>query len=167
MSNPLSISPVKDIQWMQKAIMQAKLAAQAGEVPVGAVIVRDNYLLAEAGNSPVRDNDPTAHAEINVLRLACNIEKNYRLPGTTIYTTLEPCVMCMGAIIHARVDRLVFSAADPKTGAAGSLYNLGRDSQLNHKLKVKAGLLEDESTKLLKDFFREKRLRTKKNHVVF
>ncbi len=145
---------------MQKAIIQAKLAAEAGEVPVGAVIRRDNCLLAEAGNSPVRDNDPTAHAEINVLRLACNLEKNYRLPGTTIYTTLEPCIMCMGAIIHARIERLVFGAADPKTGAAGSLYTLGRDGRLNHTLEINGGLLADESARLLKDFFRQRRLKT-------
>lgn len=142
---------------MQQALAEARTAAQLGEVPVGAVLVADNRLLAAAGNSPIALHDPTAHAEIRVLRRAAKKRANYRLPGTTLYVTLEPCIMCMGAIIHARVERVVFGAYDPKTGAACSVYQLGTDSLLNHALTVEGGLLQEECSQLLKSFFRAKR----------
>jgi len=148
-----------DRAWMEQAISQAARAAGSGEVPVGAVLVRDQTLIAEAGNSPIGSCDPTAHAEINVIRAAAEKLANYRLGGT-LYVTLEPCIMCMGAIIHSRIERLVFGAYDPKTGAACSRYRVGTDDQLNHTLSVAGGLLEEECGQLLKDFFRKRRSTT-------
>ena len=145
-----------DINWMEQALNQAELAAAMGEVPVGAVLVRDGLMLGCGGNSPISVNDPTAHAEINTIRQAAKKLTNYRLGGT-LYVTLEPCLMCMGAIIHSRIDRLVFGARDPKTGAAISMYQIGTDRRLNHSLEVEGGLLEDRCSLLLKDFFRERR----------
>lgn len=146
-----------DTSWMELALEQAERAAARGEVPVGAALVKDEVMLGCAANSPVTDNDPTAHAEINVIRQAAERVGNYRLGGV-LYVTLEPCLMCMGAIIHSRIERLVFGAWDPKTGAAVSVYQIGSDNLLNHSLTIEGGLLEERCSLLLKDFFRQRRL---------
>lgn len=143
--------------WMEQALAQAMDAAKMGEVPVGAVLVGEEGLLAAAGNSPIRLNDPTAHAEILALRKASEALKNYRLPNTTLYVTLEPCIMCMGALIQARVGRLVYGATDPKTGAAASVYTIGRDGRLNHDIEIRGGILADRCGDLLRTFFRNRR----------
>ena len=149
--------PASDEQWMRVALEQARSAAGLGEVPVGAVLTAGDELIATAGNSPIGLCDPTAHAEILVLRRAAGQIGNYRLTGTTLYVTLEPCLMCMGAMIHARVNRLVFGAFDPKTGAALSRYRVGSDGRLNHDIEITAGILENECSALLRDFFRLRR----------
>ena len=148
---------VVDARWMRLALEMAGEAAAGGEVPVGAVLTAGNELLASAGNSPIRLSDPTAHAEILALRAASCRAGNYRLTGTTLYVTLEPCIMCMGALIHARVERLVFGALDPKTGAAVSRYRVGGDGLLNHQIVITAGVLGEECAALLRDFFRRRR----------
>ncbi|SHO53143.1 tRNA adenosine(34) deaminase TadA [Desulfopila aestuarii] len=147
----------EDEKWMQIALKSAKAASDLGEVPVGAVLVKDGNLIAAAGNQPILLHDPTAHAEIRVLRTAAQQLHNYRLPGSTLYVTLEPCLMCIGAIIHARVERLVYGATDPKTGAVCSLYPIGSDRRLNHPLIITSGILEAECSDLLRTFFQEKR----------
>lgn len=139
------------------AIKAAQAAADQGEIPVGAVLVKDGSLIAAAGNQPIGLHDPTAHAEIRVLRMASHTLDNYRLPGTTLYVTLEPCLMCIGAIIHARIERLVYGAADSKTGAVHSLYPIGCDPRLNHTLCITTGVLAEECGGLLRSFFKEKR----------
>lgn len=146
-----------DRQFMQQALEQAQLAAMAGEVPVGAVLVRDGQVLATGFNQPITLNDPSAHAEMMALRQAAGLEKNYRLPGTTLYVTLEPCTMCAGAMLHARVDRVVYGAADPKTGAAGSVLDVFSNKQINHQTQSEGGLMAEECGKLLRDFFKERR----------
>lgn len=146
-----------DQKWMTMAINSARSSGAIGEVPVGALLVKDDALIAAAGNRPIGLNDPTAHAEIRVLREAATLFKNYRLPGTTLYVTLEPCIMCMGAILHSRIDRLVYGAADPKTGAANSIYNIGTDGLLNHSLQITSGVLAKECGELLRNFFQERR----------
>lgn len=146
-----------DLAFMRLALEQARQAAEAGEVPVGAVLARGEMLLAAAANRPIAASDPTAHAEILAIREAALKTGNYRLPETTLYVTLEPCIMCMGAILHARIQRLVFGALDPKTGAAGSRYTIGTDDLLNHRLEITGGILEAECSQILKDFFRERR----------
>lgn len=146
-----------DTEWMNIALEQAELTGKKGEVPVGAALVKEGRLIASAGNCPISRHDPTAHAEIITLRKAARIGNNYRLPGTTLYVTLEPCIMCVGAIIHARVDRVVFGATDPKTGALVSLYNIGNDGLLNHTLKISGGILADKCADLLRNFFSTKR----------
>lgn len=146
-----------DRQFMQQALEQAQLAALAGEVPVGAVLVRDGQVLASGFNQPITLSDPSAHAEMMALRQAAGLEKNYRLPGTTLYVTLEPCAMCAGAMLHARVDRVVYGAADPKTGAAGSVLDVFSVKQINHQTHVKGGVMADECGQLLRDFFKERR----------
>lgn len=148
---------VNDQIWMDKALSLAEEAARQGEVPVGAVLVKDNVLIAEGSNSPITDNDPTAHAEISALRQGAKAINNYRLPGTTLYVTLEPCIMCMGAIIHARIERLVIGATDPKSGAAFSVYNIGSDNLLNHSIVIDKGIRENECRELLKGFFKSRR----------
>ena len=135
----------------------AKEAEIAGEVPVGAVLVRDDTLIAEGRNCPIETNDPTAHAEILALRAAGIALGNYRLVETTLYVTLEPCVMCMGAINHARVRRIVYGATDPKRGAAGSIMQLADADFLNHRIEVSGGLLADECGAQLREFFRSRR----------
>ena len=145
-----------DISWMELALKQAEDSAARGEVPVGAVFVRDEMLLGSGGNSPISAHDPTAHAELKAIRQAAEKIENYRLGGT-IYVTLEPCLMCMGAIIHSRIERLVFGALDPKTGAALSVYQIGTDRRLNHRLKVEGGLLEEQCSAILREFFRKRR----------
>jgi len=146
-----------DEYWMVLALQQARDAGDQGEVPVGAALVGKNRLLATAGNSPIRLADPSAHAEILVIRQAAQLLGNYRLPETTLYVTIEPCIMCMGALIQARISRLVYGAADPKTGAAISLYAIGCDPRLNHTVVVTGGVLADQCAALLKNFFKERR----------
>lgn len=146
-----------DLHWMRRALEQAQLAAREGEVPVGAVLVKGGELIVEERNRPIAENDPTGHAEIRALRAAGRALGNYRLTGTTLYVTLEPCPMCAGAIVHARVERVVFAAPDPRTGAAGSVYNLLQSNELNHRCEVAGGVLETECAMLLRDFFRRKR----------
>ncbi len=146
-----------DLDFMQAALDEARLAAEAGEVPIGAVVVLDGTVIARGQNRVLRDLDPTAHAEIVALRAAAGFVGNYRLMGCTLYVTLEPCAMCAGAMIHARLDRLVFAAADPKAGAAGSVLPVLNHSQLNHQMLVEQGILADESAELLRSFFRERR----------
>jgi tRNA(adenine34) deaminase len=152
----------EDEKWMAMALKAAKAAADQGEIPVGAVLVKDGTLIAAAGNQPILLHDPTAHAEIRALRVGAQLFGNYRLPGTTLYVTLEPCLMCIGAIIHARVERLVYGAADPKTGAVCSLYPIGTDPRLNHPLAITSGILETECGTILRNFFQEKRAGAKK-----
>jgi tRNA(adenine34) deaminase len=142
---------------MQAALDEARLAGEAGEVPIGAVAVREGAILARGQNRVMRDLDPTAHAEIVALRAAAAALGNYRLPDCTLYVTLEPCAMCAGAMIHARLDRLVFAASDPKAGAAGSVLAVLNHPQLNHQMLVEQGILAEESGELLRSFFRERR----------
>lgn len=146
-----------DRQFMQQAIEQAKLAAVAGEVPVGAVVVRNGQVISKAFNKPISTHDPSAHAEMLALRAAALSEENYRLPGTTVYVTLEPCAMCSGAMLHARVDRVVYGATDPKTGAAGSVLDIFSSKQINHQTHVQGGVMGDECGQILRDFFKERR----------
>ena len=146
-----------DAHWMRQALVQAQAAAQAGEVPVGAVVVRGGEVIATGRNAPVQGHDPTAHAEIVALRAAAQRLDNYRLEGCTLYVTLEPCAMCSGAMLHARVPRVVFGAPDPKTGAAGSVVDLFASRQLNHQTQLQGGVLADECAALLAAFFRERR----------
>lgn len=147
-----------DAHYMELALTQAKLAAERGEVPVGAVLVDgEGVVLASDGNRPIEYHDPTAHAEMVVLRRAGERLANYRLSGTTIYVTIEPCVMCAGALVHARVSRVVYGADDPKAGGMVSRYQVGRDGLLNHDLQVEGGVLGSECAALLKSFFQLKR----------
>ena len=146
-----------DRQFMQQALSQAKLAAVAGEVPVGAVLVRDGQVISTGFNRPITNSDPSAHAEMMALRAAAQSESNYRLPGTTLYVTLEPCTMCAGAMLHARVGRVVFGAPDPKTGAAGSVLNVFSEKQINHQTQVQGGIMGEECGQVLRDFFKERR----------
>jgi tRNA(adenine34) deaminase len=148
---------ITDLEAMQAALAEARLAAAAGDVPIGAVVVRDGAIIAAGQNRVLRDVDPTAHAEIVAMRAAATVLGNYRLPGCTLYVTLEPCAMCAGAMIHARLDRLVFAAPDPKAGAAGSVLAVINHPQLNHQMQVEQGMLGEEAAKLLRNFFRERR----------
>ena len=148
---------IEDLEAMQAALDEAYLAGDAGEVPIGAVVVCEGEIFARGQNRVLRDVDPTAHAEIIAMRAAAAALGNYRLPGCTLYVTLEPCAMCAGAMIHARLDRLVFAAADPKAGAAGSVLAVLNHPQLNHQMKVEQGILAEESAELLRSFFRERR----------
>ena len=146
-----------DTHWMRLALQQAEEARLHGEVPVGAVLVRDGELVASGFNQPIALHDPSAHAEMLALRAAGQILQNYRLPGLELFVTLEPCAMCAMALLHARVSRVVFAAADPKTGAAGSVLDLFAQPQLNHHTSVTRGVLAEESAALLQAFFRERR----------
>ena len=143
---------------MSLALAQAREAAAAGEVPVGAVVVKDGELIASGRNAPIAGHDPTAHAEVVALREAARVLGNYRLDGCTLYVTLEPCAMCSGAMLHARLARVVFGAPDPRTGTAGSVLNLFEQSQLNHQTQVLGGVLADDCAQLLKDFFKPRRV---------
>lgn len=147
-----------DLIFMHQALDQAQNAWTLGEVPVGAVVVKDGQVVATGFNQPIGNHDPTAHAEIMALRAAATVLGNYRLPGCELFVTLEPCVMCSGAIMHARLSRLVFGATDPKTGACGSIVNLFEQEKLNHHTEVVGGVLAQQSSQLLKDFFAERRL---------
>ncbi len=146
-----------DERWMRHALQLAEQAASAGEVPVGAVVVQDDQLIAEGFNRPITDSDPSAHAEIVALRAAGKVLDNYRLPGSTLYVTLEPCVMCAGAIVHARVGRVVFGALDPKAGAVSSVYDVISQPRLNHKPAWTGGVLAEECSVLLREFFKARR----------
>ena len=150
----------KDEKWMQIAIDEAKLAMKEDEIPVGSILVQNEKIIAKAHNQPIGNNDPTAHAEIQLLRKAGKQKENYRLIGSTLYVTLEPCAMCFGAMIHARIERIVFGALDPKTGVCGSCMNLNNENFFNHKISITGGVLEKESSDLLRLFF--KSLRDKK-----
>jgi tRNA(adenine34) deaminase len=145
-------------KYMKIALCEAKKAGQKGEVPIGAVLVaEDGRLLSAEHNRTIEFSDPSAHAEILALRKAGNDLKNYRLPGTTLYVTIEPCLMCMGAIVHARLNRIIFGAYDPKWGAAGSLYNFAKDVRLNHRTEVISGVCGDECRNLIQEFFKNRR----------
>lgn len=146
-----------DRQFMQQALEQAQLAAAAGEVPVGAVLVRNGQVISKGFNRPIGNNDPSAHAEMMALRSAAQADSNYRLPGTTLYVTLEPCTMCAGAMLHARVDRVVFGASDPKTGAAGGVLDIFSEKQINHQTQVEGGIMSEECSQVLRQFFKERR----------
>jgi tRNA(adenine34) deaminase len=148
---------MSDSEAMHVALSVARLAAADGEVPIGAVLVRDGAIIASGQNRVLRDVDPTAHAEIIALRAAAAALGNYRLAGCTLYVTLEPCAMCAGAMIHARIDRLVFAASDPKAGACGSVLEVLNHPQLNHQVQVEQGIGAEESAELLRGFFRERR----------
>ncbi len=149
---------------MQQALQQAKEGGCKGEVPIGALLVKDGKLLAKGANNPISSNDPTAHAEIVVLRKGAAVLQNYRLPGTTLYVTLEPCIMCMGAMIQARVERLVYGASDPKSGAVSSKYSIATDGLLNHNIAVTGAVLQEECGDYLRSFFRNRRLK-KSPHI--
>ncbi|HET8922483.1 MAG TPA: tRNA adenosine(34) deaminase TadA [Candidatus Acidoferrum sp.] len=146
-----------DIQYMQEALAEARAAAAASEVPIGAVLVHDGRILARSGNRTIRDNDPTAHAEIVVLREAARLLGNYRLADTTLYISIEPCSMCAGAIIQARVPRLIYGADDPKGGAVRSCFQILSDSRLNHQVEVTSGVLAADCAAVIQAFFSERR----------
>lgn len=151
---------MNDVDYMSMALDLAREAATLGEVPVGAVVVRDGVVIGRGGNRPIGGSDPTAHAEVAALRDAAQQAGNYRLPGATLYVTLEPCIMCIGAIFHARIARVVFGAQDSKTGAAGSVMNLFDEPLLNHHATVEGGVLAAECGALLSSFFAARRQKT-------
>lgn len=156
----MGVTDALDRHWMQYALALARCAAAEGEVPVGAVLVREGRPLGEGWNRPICDHDPTAHAEIVALRAAARSLRNYRLSGSTLYVTLEPCLMCAGAIIHARVERVVYGATDPKRGVTGQdqeRFNAFALEGLNHRVAVQGGVLADDCADLLQGFFRERR----------
>jgi tRNA(adenine34) deaminase len=146
--------------FMQAALEQARLAGSLGEVPVGAVVVSGDEIVGRGFNQPIRGHDPTAHAEVMALREAARLLGNYRLPGCELYVTLEPCVMCSGAIMHARIARVIFGARDPKTGAAGSVVDLFAERRINHHAETIGGVLADECGQMLSAFFAARRART-------
>lgn len=148
---------MKDEYWMQKALELARTAEAAGEVPVGAVLVKDDELIAEGWNRPILSHDATSHAEIMAMREAGKKLNNYRLIDTTMYVTLEPCSMCVGAMIHARLAKVVYGASEPRTGALGGAFNLLEANQHNHVFEIAAGVLADESKVLLQNFFQSRR----------
>jgi tRNA(adenine34) deaminase len=148
---------ITDNEAMQAALDEARAAEAAGEVPIGAVVVRDGAIIARGQNRVLRDNDPTAHAEVAALRGAAAAIGNYRLSGCTLVATLEPCAMCAGALIQARVERLVYGAADPKAGAAGSVLSVVNHPALNHQMTVQGGVMAEESASLLRAFFQQRR----------
>jgi tRNA(adenine34) deaminase len=148
----------KDEKWMKMAIDEAIKAEKEGEIPIGAILIKNDNIIAKGHNQPISTHDASAHAEINAIRLAGNVLKNYRLNGSSLYVTLEPCAMCLGAIIHARIEKLVFGAYDVKTGVCGSCDDLTNANFFNHKLKIIGGTLETECSHLLSEFFKSKRL---------
>ena len=148
---------MSDEQYMDLALAEALKAESAGEVPVGAIVVADGAVVGRGFNQPISTNDPTAHAEMVALREAARTIGNYRLSTVTMYCTVEPCVMCAGAMIHARIARLVFGAPDPKAGSAGSIYNVLTDPRLNHRVEVLSGIRQSECASLLQDFFARRR----------
>ncbi len=150
---------MNDELWMEAALREAQAAGSAGEVPIGAVIVHQGQIIGRGSNRVIRDSDPTAHAEVIALRSAGVHLANYRLADCTLYVTLEPCVMCAGAMVHARVDRLVYGAEDPKAGAVRSIFQIVNDEALNHRMDVTSGVLAARSMDLLQSFFRERRQR--------
>jgi tRNA(adenine34) deaminase len=146
-----------DETWMAEALLEARKAGGEGEVPIGAVVVLEGRVVGRGRNARERLRDPTAHAEILALQEAARSLERWRLSGATVYATLEPCPMCAGALVNARIDRLVYAVPDPKAGAAGTLFDIPRDRRLNHRVEVTTGVLADECRELLKDFFRSKR----------
>lgn len=144
-------------RWMVLALAEAERARQLDEVPVGAVVVRDGQLIGVGCNRPITSNDPTSHAEIQAIRQSCETENNYRLPGTTLYVTIEPCVMCVGAMVHARIDTVVFGAREPKAGALLSQMELGQAPHFNHELQVIEGVLAEDCKSIMQTFFKSKR----------
>lgn len=143
--------------WMREAIEEARKAESEGEVPVGAVVLLNEKIVGRGHNHPIREHDPTAHAEIMALRQATHNNANYRLPGSVLIVTIEPCIMCVGAMIQARVEELIYGAADPKSGAVRSCYQLADDSKLNHRIQVTSGILEEECGSLMRSFFASRR----------
>ncbi|MFZ6845134.1 tRNA adenosine(34) deaminase TadA [Undibacterium sp. RuTC16W] len=155
-----------DVDFMQIALQQAQLAWDLGEVPVGAVLVKDGEVIACGYNQPIDKHDPTAHAEIMALRAGAEILGNYRLPGCALYVTLEPCMMCAGAMMHARLSKVVYGASDPKTGVCGSVLNLFEQDKLNHHTAVTGGVMSEECSTLLKHFFASRRAAQKKTVAI-
>jgi tRNA(adenine34) deaminase len=146
-------------QWMREALMEARKAEAEGEIPVGALILLNEKIIARSHNCSIQNNDPTAHAEIVALRQAGRAIRNYRLPGSIMVVTIEPCVMCIGAMIHARVEELIYGAPDLKGGGVTSCFQLANAPQLNHKIRVTSGVLEEECSAILKNFFSSRRIR--------
>jgi tRNA(adenine34) deaminase len=155
--NAAESRPGGDAAWMEQALEQARLGAAAGEVPVGALVIKDGEVLGRGHNRNLLENDPTAHAEIVALRQAAARLGNHRLAGCVMVATIEPCSMCAGALVHARIARLVYGAGDPKAGAAGSVLRVINHPRLNHSMEVTAGVLADRCSEILQDFFRRKR----------
>ena len=153
----MSLETATDEHWMRCALELAQQAQAEGEVPVGALVILDHQIIGEGWNQPIGLSDPSAHAEIAALRAAARRQSNYRLPGATLYVTLEPCVMCVGAIMHARIARVVYGATDPKTGAAGSMFELLGSDKFNHQVEVTGGVLADQCAELLRNFFQSRR----------
>jgi tRNA(adenine34) deaminase len=153
----MTAEAITDQEAMQAALDEARLAAEAGEVPIGAIVVHQGKIIGRGQNSLLRNLDPTAHAEIIAMRDAAKAIGNYRLIGCTLYVTLEPCAMCAGAMIHARLDRMVFATADPKAGACGSVLSVLNHPHLNHQMVLEQGIATEESAELLRAFFRERR----------
>jgi tRNA(adenine34) deaminase len=153
----MTAEAITEQEAMQAALTQARLAGEAGEVPIGAVVVHQGKIIGRGQNSLLRNLDPTAHAEIIAMRDAARAIGNYRLLGCTLYVTLEPCAMCAGAMIHARLDRMVYAASDPKAGACGSVLTVLNHPQLNHQMQVEQGIAAEESAEMLRAFFRERR----------
>lgn len=151
------LADARDQRFMRAALEEARLAQAAGEVPVGAVVVWNDAIVARGHNLPIRSRDPSAHAEMQALRAAAQVIGNYRMPECELYVTLEPCAMCSGAMLHARLRHVVFGATDPKTGAAGSVLDLFAEARLNHQTTIRGGVLADECGQLLRDFFRARR----------
>jgi tRNA(adenine34) deaminase len=158
--NSAAMQSGEDAAWMELALEQAALAAAAGEVPVGALVIKDGEIIGRGHNRNLLDNDPTAHAEIVALRQAAALAGNHRLIGCTMVATIEPCSMCAGALIHARIARLVYGASDPKAGAAGSTVHVINHPSLNHRMEVTAGVLAEKCSEILQKFFRQKRQQT-------
>src|SRR6476659_8067250 len=154
LKNTAELRSEEDATWMEQALEQARLAAVAGEVPVGALVIKDGKILGLGQNRNLRENDPTAHAEIIALRQAAAAVGNHRLTGCAMFSTIEPCSMCAGALIHARIARLVYGATDPKAGAAGSVLSVINHPSLNHQMEVTAGVLASRCSGILQDFFR-------------
>jgi len=150
-----------DHLFMQRALELARLAEAQGEVPVGAVLVQNNTIIGEGFNTPIARHDPTAHAEIQAIRQAAEKLQNYRLPNTTLYVTLEPCSMCAGALVHSRVERLVYAASDEKTGACGSVFNVISSNERTHRVNCEQGLMAEESSTLISSFFKRRRIEKK------
>ncbi len=154
----LAIMQTHDDEFMSRALALARMAEAAGEVPVGALIVKDNQIIAEGWNQPITLRDPSAHAEMIAMRAAAQALDNYRLLDTTLYVTLEPCAMCAGAMVHARVKRLVYAATDPRAGAAGTIFNITQHEALNHRVEVTSGVMAEECGAVLRGFFQNKRI---------
>lgn len=157
---------MSDVEFMRLALAQAAQAEAIGEVPVGAVLVQDGQVIGQGFNQPIHQHDPTAHAEIQCLRMAGQASQNYRLPGTTLYVTVEPCAMCFGAMVHARIDRLVFGATEPKAGVVESAAKLTEASFFNHQMAVIGGVLADECRDVMVQFFKRRRADHKQQKTV-